>query len=73
MPRGSDAPDPEGRRGQAQTGYCSRYRIVTDAMKAGLQSNPSAGDHVIGDLLLGQVTGTPGVCIGVRLTHRCGT
>ena len=42
-------------------------------MKTRLQSSLGTGDHVIGDLLLGQVAGTTGLGIGVRLTERRGT
>jgi hypothetical protein len=67
MPRSADTWDPKCRCRPAHTGHGNRHGVVSDAVKAGLQSSQRAGDHVIGDLLLGQVTGTARFGIGVRL------
>ena len=60
-------------RRPAQPEHGSCHGVVADAVKAGLQSGPGACDHMIGDLLFGQIAGTAGLGIGVRLTQRCGT
>ena len=48
-------------------------REIADAVKAGLKSSLGAGDHMISDLLFGQIAGAAGVGIGVRLAERSGT
>ena len=60
-------------RRPAQTRHGSSHCVVADAVKTSLQSSPGTCDHVIGDLLFGQIAGTAGLSIGVRLTQRCGT
>src|SRR4051794_27179936 len=59
--------------GPSKSRHRSRHGVVSNAVKASLQSSLCAGDHMIGDLPLGEVAGTTGLCIGVRITQRGGT
>jgi hypothetical protein len=52
MPGGADTTGSECCRRPAKTAHGSGDGVVSDAVEAGLQSSPGAGDDMIGDLLL---------------------